>query len=194
MPDKITGVLVINYFDRVSKDSGSGGERPPGMHETLCKFLFHCHKYHDTAKPFDPEKAWTDHLNRLADIDRLYPSKSPLLARHISPPLSTKRLFDIHGEYFSLLAIHFLFSKWVPSSSIASQVRTQENKCIWRNEFTVSVINSEEDFKEDRRVVVVSSCCLFMTLYRALTWTLLLWIRRFVSGADFNSVIMLKRF
>lgn len=98
MPDKITDVLVINYFDRVSKDSESGGERPSGMHETLCKFLFHCHKYHDTAKPFDPEKAWADHLNRLADIDRLYPSKSPLLARHISPPLSTKRLFDIHGN------------------------------------------------------------------------------------------------
>lgn len=50
------------------------------------------------AKPFDPEKAWTDHLNRLADIDRLYPSRSPLLARHISPPLSTKKLFDIHGN------------------------------------------------------------------------------------------------
>lgn len=186
MPDKITGVLVINYFDRVSKDSESGGERPSGMHETLCKFLFHCHKYHDTAKPFDPEKAWADHLNRLADIDRLYPSKSPLLARHISPPLSTKRLFDIHGEYFSLLAFHFLFSKWVSPLSIASQLRTQENKCIWRNEFTVSVINSEEDFKEDRRVVVVSNYCLFMTFYRALTWTPLLWIRRFVSGAHFN--------
>lgn len=53
---------------------------------------------HDTAKPFDAEKAWTDHLNRLADIDKLYPSKSPLLARHLSPPLTTKRLFDIHGE------------------------------------------------------------------------------------------------
>ncbi|XP_076287951.1 myofilin isoform X2 [Lasioglossum baleicum] len=51
------------------------------------------------AKPFDPEKAWTDHLNRLADIDRMYPSKTPLLKRHISPPLSTKRLFDIYGEY-----------------------------------------------------------------------------------------------
>ncbi|XP_071555990.1 uncharacterized protein Mf isoform X1 [Temnothorax nylanderi] len=50
------------------------------------------------AKPFDAEKAWTDHLNRLADIDRLYPSKSPLMARHLSPPLSTKRLFDIHGN------------------------------------------------------------------------------------------------
>lgn len=60
------------------------------------------HLYHDTAKPFDPEKAWTDHLNRLADIDRLYPSKTPLLSRHISPPLSTKRLFDIHGEYSTL--------------------------------------------------------------------------------------------
>ncbi|KAI4498937.1 hypothetical protein M0802_006112 [Mischocyttarus mexicanus] len=50
------------------------------------------------AKPFDAEKAWTDHLNRLADIDKLYPSRSPLLARHISPPLSTKKLFDIHGN------------------------------------------------------------------------------------------------
>ncbi|XP_043521254.1 uncharacterized protein LOC122534558 isoform X1 [Frieseomelitta varia] len=50
------------------------------------------------AKPFDPEQAWADHLNRLADIDKLYPSKTPLLARHISPPLSTKRLFDIHGN------------------------------------------------------------------------------------------------
>ncbi|XP_053972537.1 uncharacterized protein LOC128886015 isoform X1 [Hylaeus anthracinus] len=50
------------------------------------------------AKPFDPEKAWTDHLNRLADIDRMYPSKTPLLSRHISPPLSAKRLFDIHGN------------------------------------------------------------------------------------------------
>ncbi|XP_017876214.2 uncharacterized protein LOC108622682 [Ceratina calcarata] len=65
------------------------------------EFLFHCHKYHDTAKPFDPEQAWADHLNRLAHIDKMYPSKSPLLARHISPPLSTKRLFDIHGEYCS---------------------------------------------------------------------------------------------
>jgi len=55
-------------------------------------------KLHDTtAKPFDAEKAWNDHLNRLADIDRLYPSKSPLLSRHLSP-LGTKRLFDIHGE------------------------------------------------------------------------------------------------
>lgn len=56
-------------------------------------------KLYDIAKSFDAEKAWNDHLNRLADIDRLYPSKSPLLARHLSPPLSTKRLFDIHGEY-----------------------------------------------------------------------------------------------
>ncbi|XP_021930776.1 LOW QUALITY PROTEIN: uncharacterized protein LOC110835152 [Zootermopsis nevadensis] len=31
------------------------------------------------------KKAWDDHLNRLADIDRQYPSKSPLIARHIAP-------------------------------------------------------------------------------------------------------------
>lgn len=60
-------------------------------------------KLHDTAKPFDAEKAWNDHLNRLADIDKLYPSKSPLMARHLSPPLSMKRLFDIHGEYKALI-------------------------------------------------------------------------------------------
>jgi len=75
------------------------------MIEQSCKsadFYFHFSqmaKLHDTAKSFDAEKAWNDHLNRLADIDRLYPSKSPLLARHLSPPLSMKRLFDIHGEY-----------------------------------------------------------------------------------------------
>lgn len=49
-----------------------------------------------TAKPFDADKAWNDHLNRLSDIDRLYPSRSPLLARH-SSPATTKPLFDIHG-------------------------------------------------------------------------------------------------
>jgi hypothetical protein len=34
---------------------------------------------------YDAKKAWDDHLRRLADIDHLYPSKNPLLARHITP-------------------------------------------------------------------------------------------------------------
>ncbi|XP_011311309.1 uncharacterized protein Mf isoform X3 [Fopius arisanus] len=51
-----------------------------------------------SAKPYDADKAWNDHLDRLADIDRLYPSPSPLLARHKRPALSTKPLFDIHGK------------------------------------------------------------------------------------------------
>ncbi|XP_057330389.1 uncharacterized protein LOC130670838 isoform X1 [Microplitis mediator] len=50
-----------------------------------------------SAKPFDADQAWSDHLDRLADIDRMYPSSS-LLSRHRSPPLSTKPLFDIHGK------------------------------------------------------------------------------------------------
>ncbi|XP_033207233.1 uncharacterized protein LOC117166901 isoform X1 [Belonocnema kinseyi] len=50
------------------------------------------------AQPYDADKAWKDHLNRLADIDKLYPSKSPLLARHTPSLLSPKRLFDIHGN------------------------------------------------------------------------------------------------
>jgi hypothetical protein len=34
---------------------------------------------------YDAKKAWDDHLKRLADIDRAYPIKNPLLARHITP-------------------------------------------------------------------------------------------------------------
>ncbi|KAF7991384.1 hypothetical protein HCN44_002946 [Aphidius gifuensis] len=51
-----------------------------------------------SAKPFDADKAWNDHLDRLADIDRSYPSQSSLLSRHKSPALTTKPLFDIHGK------------------------------------------------------------------------------------------------
>lgn len=51
------------------------------------------------AKPFDADKAWNDHLNRLADIDRMYPSRTPLLSRHMFPSsLTPKPLFDIHGR------------------------------------------------------------------------------------------------
>lgn len=100
---------ISNYFEPTSKSS-EGWDRQGCMIATS-EFLFHCHEYHNTAKPFDPEQAWADHLNRLADIDKLYPSKSPLLARHISPPLSTKRLFDIHGEYHSR-CFNFLSDVW----------------------------------------------------------------------------------
>ncbi|XP_069677752.1 uncharacterized protein Mf isoform X3 [Periplaneta americana] len=37
------------------------------------------------APVYDAKKAWDDHLKRLADIDRLYPSKYPLSARHSTP-------------------------------------------------------------------------------------------------------------
>jgi hypothetical protein len=37
------------------------------------------------APVYDAKKAWDDHLKRLADIDRLYPSKHPLSARHATP-------------------------------------------------------------------------------------------------------------
>jgi hypothetical protein len=37
------------------------------------------------APLYDAKKAWDDHLKRLADIDRLYPSKYPLSARHAAP-------------------------------------------------------------------------------------------------------------
>jgi hypothetical protein len=37
------------------------------------------------APVYDAKKAWDDHLKRLADIDRLYPSKYPLSARHATP-------------------------------------------------------------------------------------------------------------
>lgn len=37
------------------------------------------------APLYDAQKAWDDHLKRLADIDRLYPSKYPLSARHAAP-------------------------------------------------------------------------------------------------------------
>ncbi|XP_023722601.1 uncharacterized protein LOC111872697 [Cryptotermes secundus] len=37
------------------------------------------------APIYDAKKAWDDHLKRLADIDRLYPSKYPLSARHTTP-------------------------------------------------------------------------------------------------------------
>jgi hypothetical protein len=37
------------------------------------------------APIYDAKKAWDDHLKRLADIDRLYPSKYPLSARYTTP-------------------------------------------------------------------------------------------------------------
>lgn len=68
------------------------------------------------AKPFDADKAWNDHLNRLADIDKMYPSKSPLLARHTGP-FSTKPLFDIHGNLLDDILPRF------PSSLLRSKAR-----------------------------------------------------------------------
>ncbi|XP_046749854.1 uncharacterized protein LOC124413368 isoform X1 [Diprion similis] len=59
------------------------------------------------AKDFDADKAWNAHLDRLADIDRLYPSPTPLLHRHRNrpgSPITTKPLFDIHGHLLDDLA------------------------------------------------------------------------------------------
>jgi hypothetical protein len=50
------------------------------------------------ARPFDADKAWNDHLKRLGDIDKMYPSYSPI-SRYSRPlSLSAKPLYDIHGE------------------------------------------------------------------------------------------------
>ncbi|XP_014221585.1 uncharacterized protein LOC106648929 isoform X1 [Trichogramma pretiosum] len=57
------------------------------------------------AREWNAPKAWEDHLNRLADHDRLSSRvlprgpiiTSPLLARR-SLPLTTKPVFDIHGN------------------------------------------------------------------------------------------------
>lgn len=49
------------------------------------------------ARPFDADKAWNDHLNRLGDIDKMYPIHSPL-SRYTPRPITSKPLYDIHGN------------------------------------------------------------------------------------------------
>ncbi|XP_011505317.1 PREDICTED: uncharacterized protein LOC105368088 isoform X2 [Ceratosolen solmsi marchali] len=53
------------------------------------------------ARPFDADKAWNDHLDRLGNIDRTYPHYSPV-SRYSHPlSLSSKPVFDIHGNVLS---------------------------------------------------------------------------------------------
>ncbi|XP_077283881.1 myofilin isoform X2 [Arctopsyche grandis] len=51
-------------------------------------------------EPFDTNKAWQEHLNRLADIDRLYPSRYGLYLRDRACPLFPSKGDDLKGiEY-----------------------------------------------------------------------------------------------
>lgn len=53
-----------------------------------------------SGKPsYDPNRAWQDHLDRLAEIDKLYPSHEPLSWRHRSPtPIKPSTLLPRASE------------------------------------------------------------------------------------------------
>lgn len=72
---------------------------------------FHVSPLRRAADPYDAHKAWQSHLDRLAEIDRLYPSRYGLYLKDRASPVPSSSYSDKGLEYEPENKPHFFGGK-----------------------------------------------------------------------------------